>query len=58
MLCPCGSDAHLADCCGRYLTGTAVPASAELLMRSRYMAFTQLNEAYLSRFLAGLRPRP
>ena len=47
MLCPCGSGVLMTACCGRYLAGTAVPASAELLMRSRYTAFKQLNEAYL-----------
>lgn len=45
-LCQCGSALPFADCCGRYLAGAAAP-SAEALMRSRYSAFTRLDEAYL-----------
>ncbi len=44
--CPCGGPS-LATCCGPYLAGAAIPASAEALMRSRYTAYTQRNEAYL-----------
>ena len=44
--CPCGGPA-LATCCGPYLAGAAVPETAEALMRSRYTAYTQRNEAYL-----------
>ena len=45
-LCQCGSALPFADCCGRYLAGAAAP-SAEALMRSRYTAFTRLDQAYL-----------
>ena len=44
--CPCGG-AALASCCGPYLAGTALPPTAEALMRSRYTAYTQRNEDYL-----------
>ena len=44
--CPCGGPS-LATCCGPYLAGAAIPASAEALMRSRYTAYTQRNETYL-----------
>lgn len=44
--CPCGGPSFLT-CCGPYLAGVAVPATAELLMRSRYTAYTLGNEAYL-----------
>jgi SEC-C motif-containing protein len=44
--CPCGGPA-LASCCGPYLSGEAVPQTAEALMRSRYTAYTQCNESYL-----------
>ena len=44
--CPCGGGA-LAACCGPYLAGGAIPQSAELLMRSRYTAYTLRDEAYL-----------
>lgn len=46
MPCPCGRAATLADCCGRYLSGTPAP-DAESLMRSRYTAYNLGDEAYL-----------
>jgi SEC-C motif-containing protein len=45
--CPCGGGASLAACCGPYLAGDAIPPTAELLMRSRYTAYTRGDEAYL-----------
>ncbi|HEX8602586.1 MAG TPA: YchJ family protein [Pseudoduganella sp.] len=45
--CPCGGGPSLAACCGPYIDGTALPATAELLMRSRYTAYTLKNEPYL-----------
>ena len=47
MLCPCGSNKQYADCCGRYLDCNEIPATAEILMRSRYTAYTLLREDYL-----------
>ncbi len=44
--CPCGG-AAFASCCEPYLSGAAVPDSAEALMRSRYTAYTRGDEAYL-----------
>ena len=44
--CPCGGPT-LATCCGPYLTGAALPPTAEALMRSRYTAYTQRDDAYL-----------
>lgn len=44
--CPCGG-ASYAACCGPFIGGTAIPGSAEQLMRSRYTAYTLGNEAYL-----------
>jgi len=46
-VCPCGSGRILMDCCGPYLAGSAIPPSAEALMRSRYTAYTQADDAYL-----------
>jgi SEC-C motif domain protein len=46
VLCPCGSGASYADCCGRCHAGLAA-ADAEALMRSRYSAFVLRDEAYL-----------
>ncbi|MFZ0789698.1 MAG: YchJ family protein [Chromatiaceae bacterium] len=45
--CPCGSGRLYADCCGPFIAGTAVPATAEQLMRSRYTAYTQGNADWL-----------
>ena len=44
--CPCGGPS-LATCCGPYLSGDAIAQTAEVLMRSRYTAYTLRNEAYL-----------
>jgi SEC-C motif-containing protein len=45
--CPCGADAPYAGCCGLYLDGDQVPATAEALMRSRYVAYVQRRSDYL-----------
>ena len=46
LACPCGG-AAFALCCGPYLAGSAVPQTAEQLMRSRYSAYTRGLETYL-----------
>jgi SEC-C motif-containing protein len=46
-LCPCGSNQPLAQCCGPYLAGEQLPATAEALMRSRYTAYTLQDDNYL-----------
>jgi SEC-C motif-containing protein len=45
--CPCGSGHAPSQCCEPYINGTSVPPTAETLMRSRYTAYSQLNDAYL-----------
>ncbi|WP_373235439.1 YchJ family protein [Cohaesibacter celericrescens] len=45
--CPCGSDKPFGACCERYLVGTALPDTAQALMRSRYTAYAKQNIAYL-----------
>ncbi len=45
-LCPCGSGHGYDACCGRFHRGEAAP-DAERVMRSRYAAFVNRNEAYL-----------
>jgi SEC-C motif-containing protein len=44
--CPCGKGVY-GTCCGRFIAGEAVPATAEQLMRSRYTAFSLREEEYL-----------
>jgi len=38
--CPCGSQEIFASCCEPYLSGDKIPLTAEILMRSRYTAYT------------------
>lgn len=45
--CPCGNDKQYIDCCGRYLDNGEAAATAEMLMRSRYTAYTLNREDYL-----------
>ncbi|WP_110338936.1 YchJ family protein [Nitrosomonas sp. Nm84] len=44
--CPC-SNTHYINCCGRYLDHGETAATAEILMRSRYTAYTLNREDYL-----------
>ncbi|MBU0688078.1 MAG: SEC-C domain-containing protein [Gammaproteobacteria bacterium] len=47
IACPCGSNKPYAECCARYIEGGTPAPTAEALMRSRYTAYTLLNESYL-----------
>ncbi|MDD4964443.1 MAG: YchJ family metal-binding protein [Gallionella sp.] len=47
IFCPCGNPKHYAACCGLYIDGQAIAPTAEVLMRSRYTAYTLMNEVYL-----------
>ncbi|MBN6051602.1 hypothetical protein JYK22_06600 [Nonomuraea sp. RK-328] len=47
--CPCGLTAPYRDCCGRFHRGEGAAPTAELLMRSRFAAFSVGDEAYLLR---------
>jgi len=46
-LCPCGSKKEFSDCCEPFLNGTDIPTTAEALMRSRYTAYTCMDDKYL-----------
>lgn len=46
-ICPCGSGRSYRDCCGLYLDSGEKPATAEVLMRSRYTAYVLQRENYL-----------
>ena len=46
-LCPCGSEKPFAQCCEPFITGVETPATAEALMRSRYVAYSQQNNQYI-----------
>lgn len=45
--CACGSNKKYRDCCGRYLDNGELPPTAEMLMCSRYTAYTLAREDYL-----------
>jgi len=47
--CPCGSKREATLCCEAIITGNREAATAEELMRSRYVAFTKANVDYLMR---------
>ena len=46
MTCPCGKGESLETCCGPFISGAALPDSAEALMRSRYTAYATGNIDY------------
>ena len=55
--CACESGKPFAACCEPYLRGDALPPSAEALMRSRYTAYTLMDEPYLlATWHASTRP--
>jgi len=45
--CPCGSGRTYDSCCEPFISGQALPPTAEALMRSRYSAFTVKAIDYL-----------
>lgn len=49
--CPCRSGKTFGECCGPFLSGAALPPTAEALMRSRYTAFATHNADYLEETL-------
>lgn len=46
-LCPCCSGAPYKKCCEPYISGKEIPLTAEKLMRSRYVAYSQQNNQYI-----------
>lgn len=47
--CPCCSGLTYTQCCGRFLTQGAYPQQADLLMRSRFTAYTLNDVNWLRR---------
>ena len=47
MTCECGKEAPFEQCCGRFLESSEQPATAEELMRSRFVAFGLGNFDYI-----------
>lgn len=52
MTCPCGTGQSFETCCGPFLSGQAMPETAEKLMRARYTAFTKADLGYIEKTLA------
>jgi SEC-C motif domain protein len=50
--CQCGSKLEFSNCCEPIILGTALPETAERLMRARYTAFTLADVAFLKKTLA------
>jgi len=46
-LCPCGCTKSYDACCASFIERNAPAPTAEVLMRTRYTAYTLLNEDYL-----------
>lgn len=53
LLCPCDSKKYYDQCCGPFVSGNALPPTAEALMRSRYTAYTQANIRYIQETMRG-----
>lgn len=51
--CPCGSQLLYENCCGLFIEGKQQPTSPELLMRSRYTAYTLANIDYIKKTMKG-----
>lgn len=47
VTCECGNETSFKDCCGRFLSGSENPQTAEELMRSRFVAFGLGNFDYI-----------
>ena len=45
--CPCGSQVVYADCCRPYHTGSALPSSPSVVLRTRYSAFSYRIVPYI-----------
>jgi SEC-C motif-containing protein len=58
MPCPCGLSDDYESCCGRYHRSTALPPTAEALMRSRYSAFAKHEIEYLQETTWPANRRP
>jgi SEC-C motif domain protein len=52
MKCPCSSNKNYSECCEPFITGAAVPDTAEKLMRARYSAYDKVNVDYIKKTLA------
>ena len=47
--CPCGSGEQYETCCLKFINGSEKPGTVELLMRSRYTAYTKQEIEYIEK---------
>lgn len=47
--CACGFNLEYDDCCGKYISGQESASTPEILMRSRYTAYTKAAYTYIAR---------
>lgn len=52
--CPCGSQLNYLICCGQYIDNQESAASPEILMRSRYTAYSQAKIDYIEKTMYGI----
>ena len=52
-LCPCGSQTLFSDCCAPYISGKKNAETPEILMRSRYSAYSLANISYIQKTMRG-----
>lgn len=51
--CPCGSEKTYTSCCKPYISGKKKAPNAEVLLRSRYTAYTKLELDYVANTMKG-----
>ena len=51
--CPCGSTIDYLVCCDEYLSGRAIAKTPEILMRSRYTAYSIADVDYIKKTMQG-----
>lgn len=51
--CPCDSGKDFAECCELCISGKQPARTPEILMRSRYSAYTKSNIAYIQETMCG-----
>ena len=52
-LCPCGSKLKYDNCCQTFIDGEKFASTPELLMRSRYTAYSMANIDYIQETMCG-----
>lgn len=51
--CPCGSQKNYSSCCEPFIIGKQKPTTPEMLMRSRYTAYTLAKIDYIKATMRG-----